>query len=213
MNEIGPGVYHWKALHPGIKVEVSSYYVADSATLIDPLLPPDGVEWLRDHPPERIVLTNRHHYRQSDEIRREFDCPVLCHEAGLHEFVGGPEVDGFRFGDRLAPGGSPRSRWARSARRRRTLYLEVGDGMMSLADGVIHYGDLAFVPDSLLGDDSSGSSATCANRFAACWSATSTRCSSRTAIRSSPGARTRCGSSSAIPDPLRYPLPVYTRRG
>ena len=47
-----------------------------------------------------IVLTNRLHYRQSEA----FGCPVLCHEAGLHEFDGGEAVEGFAFGDELAPG-------------------------------------------------------------------------------------------------------------
>ena len=105
MDEIGPGVYHWKAPHPKIRIEVSSYFVADSRTLIDPMLLPQGLDWFRaGREPERIVLTNRHHFRQSDEIRGEFDCPVLCHEAGLHEFERGLEVEGFRFGERLAPG-------------------------------------------------------------------------------------------------------------
>ncbi len=29
MNEIIPGIYHWTAAHPKIKIEVSSYYLAD----------------------------------------------------------------------------------------------------------------------------------------------------------------------------------------
>jgi len=105
MEEIRPGLWHWTAMHPKIKTTVSSYYVGASGTLIDPMVPPEGLEWFRAHgAPERIVLTNRHHYRQSEELRAEFGCPVLCHEAGLHEFEGGPEVQGFRFDDRLAPG-------------------------------------------------------------------------------------------------------------
>lgn len=153
MDEIGPGVYHWKAPHPKIKIEVSSYYVADSGTLIDPMLPPEGPAWFRaGREPQRIVLTNRHHYRQSDEIRAEFGCPVLCHEAGLHEFDGGPEVEGFRFGERLAPRITALEMGA-ICPEETALHLELGQGMLSLADGLIHYGNLAFVPDSLLGDD------------------------------------------------------------
>ena len=38
MNEILPGIYHWTAAHPKIKVEVSSYYLADECVLIDPLV-------------------------------------------------------------------------------------------------------------------------------------------------------------------------------
>jgi glyoxylase-like metal-dependent hydrolase (beta-lactamase superfamily II) len=153
MDEIEPGVYHWKAPHPKIKIEVSSYFVADSGTLIDPMLPPEGLGWFRSgRKPERIVLTNRHHYRQSDEIRGEFDCPVLCHEAGLYEFERGPEVESFRFGDRLAPGITALE-VAAICPEETALHLDLGDGMLALADGLIHYGDLSFVPDSLLGDD------------------------------------------------------------
>ena len=49
MEEIAPGVFHWKAVHPIIRAEVSSYYVADSGTLLDPMVPPDeGLEWFGD---------------------------------------------------------------------------------------------------------------------------------------------------------------------
>jgi hypothetical protein len=47
LNEIGPGIHHWKAMHPNIRTEVSSYYVEPAATLVDPLLPPEGIEWFR----------------------------------------------------------------------------------------------------------------------------------------------------------------------
>jgi hypothetical protein len=105
VEEILPGVLHWKAVHPKLKIEVSSYYLRDSRTLIDPLLPPDGLDALRGgDEPQRIVLTNRHHLRSSEDFVREFGCTVHCHEAGLHEFEGGPEVEGFAFGDELAAG-------------------------------------------------------------------------------------------------------------
>src|SRR6266480_4860203 len=105
MEEIAPGVFHWEAMHPNIGALVSSYYLAGSGTLLDPMVPPeDGLEWFDERPPERIVLTNRHHYRQSDRYRERFDLRVACNEAGLHEFEGGPEVDGFSIGDEVAPG-------------------------------------------------------------------------------------------------------------
>jgi glyoxylase-like metal-dependent hydrolase (beta-lactamase superfamily II) len=153
VEEIGSGVYHWNAPHPKIKIEVSSYYVADSRTLIDPMLPPGGLAWFRSgREPERIVLTNRHHYRQSDAIRGEFGCPVLCHEAGLHEFEGGPEVEGFRFSDELAPRITALEVGA-ICPEETALHLDLGPGMLALADGLVHYGNLDFVPDWLLGED------------------------------------------------------------
>jgi hypothetical protein len=156
LNEIRPGLYHWKAVHPKIQTEVSSYYLADSGTLIDPMLPPGGTDWFRARgAPQRIILTNRHHYRQSDEIRGEFGCSVLCHEEGLHEFEGGPEVDGFRFGDRLAAGITALEVGAICAEET-ALHIELHEGMLAFADGVVHYGGLGFVSDRLLGDDPEG---------------------------------------------------------
>jgi glyoxylase-like metal-dependent hydrolase (beta-lactamase superfamily II) len=153
LNEIGPGLFHWTAEHPKIGVEVSSYYVESSGTLIDPMLPPGGPEWFRGRTaPERIVLTNRHHYRQSDELRAVFGCPVLCNELGLHEFESGPAVEGFRFGDQLAPGITALEVGA-ICPEETALHLDVEEGALSFADGVIHYGELGFVSDRLLGPD------------------------------------------------------------
>src|SRR5829696_8370245 len=105
MEEIAPGIFHWKAKHPKIGIEVSSYYLADSGTVLDPMVPPDeGLDWFEGREPRRIVLTNRHHYREADRYRERFDVPVSCNEVGLHEFEGGPQVDGFAVGDEVAPG-------------------------------------------------------------------------------------------------------------
>ena len=153
MDEIAEGLFHWEAVHPRINTKVSSYYVEDARTLIDPMLPDAGVEWFRSRGrPERIVLTNRHHYRESDALRREFGCPVLCNEAGLHEFEDGPEVEGFRFGDQLAPGITALEVGA-LCREETALHIEVGGGTLSFADALINYGELRFVSDRLLGDD------------------------------------------------------------
>jgi hypothetical protein len=143
-------------MHPKLEIEVSSYYVAGSGTLIDPMLPPEGVEWFREHGgPRRVVLTNRHHYRQSDAFRNELGCPVLCHEAGLHEFEAGPEVEGFRFGDQVAPGIVALEVGA-ICPEETALHIALGDGLLSFADGLINHGELGFVPDWLLGDDPDG---------------------------------------------------------
>jgi hypothetical protein len=142
-------------MHPKIRIEVSSYYIADSGALIDPMLPAEGIEWFREHgEPQRIVLTNRHHYRQSAAFREGFGCPVLCHEAGLHEFEGGPEVEGFRFGDAVAPGITALAVGA-ICPEETALHLELGEGLLSFADALINHDELGFVPDPLLGHDPS----------------------------------------------------------
>ena len=156
MEEIRPSLWHWKAIHPKIGIEVSSYYVAGSETLIDPMLPAEGIEWFREHgEPRRIVLTNRHHYRQSGAFRGEFGCTVLCHEAGLYEFETGPEVAGFRFSDQVAPGIVALEVGA-ICPEETALHIDLGDGLLSFADALINHGELGFVPDWLLGDDPDG---------------------------------------------------------
>lgn len=154
IEEIHPGVFHWKAVHPKLQIEVSSYLLADSATAIDPLLPPaGGLDALREPgEPQRVVLTNRHHLRQAPEIASEVGCPILCHEAGLHEFEGGPEVEGFDFGEELAPGVVAHEVGV-ICPEETALHIASGGGLLAVADGVINYDGLRFVPDHLLGDD------------------------------------------------------------
>jgi hypothetical protein len=154
MEKIRPGLYHWTTPHPRIREQVSSYFVEPSRTLIDPMLPPDdGVEPFRDRPPERIVLTNRHHYRDSDTFAEEFGCPVLCHEAGLREFAEGPKVEGFSFGDRLADGILALEVGV-ICPEETALLVDVAGRGLAFADGLVRYGGkLGFVPDGLLGDD------------------------------------------------------------
>jgi hypothetical protein len=153
MEEIAPGVFHWKAMHPRIRSEVSSYYVADSGTLLDPMVPPDeGLEWFDERSPRRIVLTNRHHYRDADRFRERFDLPVACNETGLHEFEGGPRVDGFSIGDEVAPGVTAHELDS-ICPDDTALHIAAGPGFLAFADGIIRYGgELGFVPEQHMDD-------------------------------------------------------------
>jgi hypothetical protein len=154
VNEILPGVWHWTALHEKIGFDVSSYFVERAAALIDPMLPPDGVDAFRGREPELILLTNRHHYRHSDRFREEFGCPVLCHEAGLHEFKGGSPVQGFAFGDDVANGVLALEVGALTPEET-AFHVDAGPGALSFGDAVVNSpGDgLGFVPDNYIGDD------------------------------------------------------------
>ena len=153
MNEILPGVLHWSAFRETIGQPVQSYYLVEARALVDPMLPDGGTAAFEGKPaPERILLTNRHHYRDGHRFREAFGCPVLCHEAGLHEFEGGPEVRGFAFGDEVAPGVVAREVAAICPEE--TALHAPALGAMCFADGLIRYGgELGFVPDHLLGDD------------------------------------------------------------
>jgi hypothetical protein len=155
MEEIAPGVLHWTAYRDTIGEDVHSYYDLASGTVLDPMVPAEGWDALGDHPVHRIVLTNRHHYRQADAFRERFGCPVLCHEAGLHEFADGREVEGFAFGDELAPGVQALEVGVLTPEET-AVHLEAGgSGALAFADAVVRDdgGKLAFVPDPLLGDD------------------------------------------------------------
>jgi glyoxylase-like metal-dependent hydrolase (beta-lactamase superfamily II) len=152
MEEILPGVFHWKAVHPNLRMEVGCHFLAGSGTAIDPLLPAEGVEWFDDRGVQRVVLSNRHHLRHAPQLAARLGCPILCHEAGLHEFEGGPQVDGFAFGDRLADDVVALEMDA-ICPEDTVLRIEADGGALLFADSLIHYGAVGFVPDNLIGED------------------------------------------------------------
>ena len=105
VREISPGLWHWTARHEHIGAEVGSHYLAAERVLIDPMVPAEATDWLREHgPPEHILLTNRHHDRHSWRLREEFGCTVHCIRNGVYELDGRGPVEPFDFGDEL-PGG------------------------------------------------------------------------------------------------------------
>jgi glyoxylase-like metal-dependent hydrolase (beta-lactamase superfamily II) len=154
MKEIVEGLFHWKAPHPRIGVEVGCHYVAASQTAIDPLLPNEGIEWFDQRGVQRVVLSTRHHLRHAPLLAERFGCPILCHES-LHEFEDGPRVEGFAFGDRLAEDVVALEMDAISPDDT-TLQIAVGGGALLFADGLIHYDTVGFVSDELIGEDPEG---------------------------------------------------------
>jgi hypothetical protein len=159
MQEVLPGLFHWTAVHPNIHTEVSSYWLDAHGVLFDPLVPVEqGLEWFaeREVAPSAIVLSNRHHYRQSDRFAERFGCPVLCNRLGLHEFSDGRAVEGFDVGDRL-PGGVLACELDAICPDDTAVHLPEQRAVV-LADGVVRggpyggSGPLGFVPDSLMDD-------------------------------------------------------------
>jgi glyoxylase-like metal-dependent hydrolase (beta-lactamase superfamily II) len=154
MREIAPGLFHWTAKHPRIHSEVSSYFVRDSATLIDPMLPPEeGLGWFRGgQEPQAIVLTNRHHDRDATAFCDEFQLgPVYVPEPGLHEFADKPlDVRGYAVGEEVMPGIVVHEVDAISPD---DMALEIRSvGAIALADSVVNRGGLRFVSDDLMDD-------------------------------------------------------------
>jgi hypothetical protein len=155
VHELLPGLFHWQARHPNHGMLVGCHFVAASGTVLDPLLPEEGIEWFEDHKPRRVVLSTRHHLRHSERIADRFGCPILAHEDGLHEFVDGPEVQGFAFGDRLADDVTALTMDAISPDDT-ALRIDVTEGALLFADSVVNHDGIGFVPDRLIGDDPEG---------------------------------------------------------
>jgi len=152
MNEILPGVYHWTATHPKTGGPASSYFIAESGTVLDPMVPPDaGLGWFDDHHAVAyLALTNRHHDRQADAYCSAFDLPpVLVPESGLHEFSGKDlEVRGYVPGEEIIEGIVAHEVGAICPD---DMALEIRSaGALAMADGIVHFDEVRFVRDSLM---------------------------------------------------------------
>jgi hypothetical protein len=154
MQVVVDGVRHWSAIHPRTGGLAHSYLLEEARTVLDPMVPDDVLEALRKTPPARVVLTNRHHWRQSDRLVAEFGCRVVCPETGLHEFEGiDREVQPYAYGDEVAPGVIAHELDA-ICPDDAALEIRVGDGLIAFADGLMRRdGRLRFVSDPLMGDD------------------------------------------------------------
>jgi len=159
MQEVLPGVFHWTAVHPKIHTRVSSWWLEDSGVAIDPLVPEEqGMGWFgsRSAPPTAVLLSNRHHYRDSERFAREYGCSVHCSRAGLHEFTHGEDVAGFDAGAEL-PGGVIAHEVDAICPDETALYLPQKRAIV-FADGLVRGGEygaggpLGFVPDRLMDD-------------------------------------------------------------
>jgi glyoxylase-like metal-dependent hydrolase (beta-lactamase superfamily II) len=152
VREISPGIWHWTARHERIGVEVSSYYLATERVLLDPMVPPGGIEWFEEHgAPQHVLLTNRHHDRQAWRLREQFGCDVHCVRNGLHELDGRGPVEAFDFGDQV-PGGAVVYEVDAICPDETALHFPAHRAL-ACADGVMHYGgELGFVPDQYMDD-------------------------------------------------------------
>ncbi len=191
MEEIAPGIWHWAAPHPSIRIPVHSYYLPAERVVIDPIAPADGLDWFAEHgPPTDVLLTNRHHYRSSADFVERFGVTVRCSRPGMHEFTDGQAIEPFDFGDEL-PGGIV-AHEVGAICPDETALLIPAQRALAVADGAVRWeegGPLAFVPDHLM-DEPSRRRRGYASRTAGSSSSTSTISSSRTATRSSAtGAR------------------------
>ncbi|HEV8328355.1 MAG TPA: hypothetical protein VGQ08_12810 [Nitrospiraceae bacterium] len=156
-KQIVRGLFHWTAVHPQIRIRVSSYYLARELVVIDPLLPsPGGLEWLERHgPPEHIFLTNRLHSRHSATLVAAFGCTVWCHRSGIYDLEPDLKARPFVPGDAL-PGDVRAFKIGILCPDESALLLPRFRAV-AVADGVIRQGNgpLSFVSDDYLVDDPS----------------------------------------------------------
>lgn len=154
MNKLAPGLWHWSAPHDHIGMEVSSYYLADARVLVDPMLPPEGLDWFRSvGEPEHIVLSNRHHDRHAWRLRDAFGCEVHCIGNGVYEIADRGPVSPFEFGDTL-PGGIVAHEVDAICPDETALHIP-SHAALACADGVVRWpgaDGLTFVPESLMDD-------------------------------------------------------------
>jgi hypothetical protein len=154
MLEVAQGLWHWTARRDSIGVEVSTYYLEAERVAIDPMIPPDGLEWFDAHgAPEHAVLSNRHHDRDAWRLREEFGCVVHCIENGVYELEGRGPVEAFEFGDEL-PGGIVVHEVDAICPDETALHIP-RHRALACADGVVRWESddaLGFVPDFLMDD-------------------------------------------------------------
>ena len=128
MKEILPGIFTWHEFSEEKQMNFNGYLVIgqDESVLIDPPAMTESdsskLEELAgknsSHPLKAILLTNVHHERECDEVRKKLDAPVLINEkdaAGLEKkadktFADGDALSGglvtFKFENQKSPGES-----------------------------------------------------------------------------------------------------------
>jgi hypothetical protein len=152
VEEIASGIWHWTARHPKIGMDVSSYYLPDLGVLLDPLTPPEVIDRLEEMgPPREALLTNRHHYRSCGELVERFGVTVRAPRVGMHEYTNSEPVQPYDFGEELLGGAVTAYEVGGICPDESALHIP-SIKALAVADGVINYEGLRFVPDSYFDD-------------------------------------------------------------
>src|SRR5262249_40768682 len=142
VREVLPGVFHWTAVHPEIRVDVHCHYLEAQCTLLDPLVPEEGLAWFeRRGPPRHVLLTNRLHSRASALFATRFGSDIWCNAEGLDHFgeggeLPGLEVHGFRAGDELF-GGVQSLRIGELCPDETAFWIPGPEPALAIADGIV----------------------------------------------------------------------------
>jgi glyoxylase-like metal-dependent hydrolase (beta-lactamase superfamily II) len=147
MEEIAPGIRHWKAVHPNLGIDVSSYWLPELKLLLDPLAVPEEVEGV-----EHILLSCRHHTRDSLEAAERFGATIRAPRTGMHDYPADTPIQPYDFGESLLDGAVTTHEVGGLSPDETALHIPSVHAL-SIADGAIRYGDdLDFVPDQYMDD-------------------------------------------------------------
>jgi hypothetical protein len=147
MHEIAPGIRHWTARHPRLGIDVSSYWLPDLRVLLDPLAVPDEVDGI-----DEVVLSNRHHKRDMLAAHERFGAPIRAPRVGIHDFEEDDPVEPYDFEEPFADGAITAYQVTEYWPDDGALHIPSASAL-AIADTVINYDGLRFVPDNLMGDD------------------------------------------------------------
>lgn len=147
MDEIAPGIRHWKAVHPNLGIDVSSYWIPKLRLLLDPIAVPEEVEGV-----EHILLSCRHHTRDSLEAAERFGATIRAPRTGMHDYPDDTPIQPYDFGESLLDGAVTTHEVGGLSPDETALHIPSVNAL-SIADGAIRYGDeLDFVPDQYMDD-------------------------------------------------------------
>jgi len=147
MDQIAPGIHHWTAPHPNIGVDVSSYWIPDLKLLLDPLAVPDEVDDI-----DCILLSCRHHIRDSLEAAERFDATIQAPRSGMHEFGDDTPIQPYNFNESILGGAVTAHEVGGLSPDETALHIP-SVRALAIADGAMRYGDeLHFVPDQYMDD-------------------------------------------------------------
>jgi glyoxylase-like metal-dependent hydrolase (beta-lactamase superfamily II) len=147
MEEIAPGIRHWKAVHPNLGIDVSSYWLPDLKLLLDPIAVPEEAEGV-----EHILLSCRHHTRDSLEVAERFGATIRAPRTGMHDYPEDTPIQPYDFGESLLDGAVTTHEVGGLSPDETALHIPSVNAL-SVADGAIRYGDdLDFVPDQYMDD-------------------------------------------------------------
>jgi glyoxylase-like metal-dependent hydrolase (beta-lactamase superfamily II) len=147
VEQIAPGVHHWQAVHPNLGVDVSAYWLPELRLLLDPIAVPDEVDGV-DH----ILLSCRHHVRDSLEAAERFGATVRAPSTGMHDYADDTPIQPYDFGEPLVDGAVTAHQVGALSPDETALHIPAANAL-SVADGAIRYGEeLHFVPDQYMDD-------------------------------------------------------------